>query len=170
MSTTATAATNNQHASADRNGKEPEKSLCQQLSRLAARTKVLEQHAADAGKKARADLEQEVAKAEAASKANAEALRESVTATEAEVSAWWTDAGRAWDDGLAKVRKHRKEQSAKHDLRAAQRAADDAEAYATYVIDYTYAAVEEADYAVLQATLTRMEAEELAAHPQHSSN
>jgi hypothetical protein len=142
--------------------------LSEQLSRLAERTKELEQHAADARKKVRADLENDVAKAEAASKANAEALRESVAATAADVSAWWTDVGRAWDEHITKMRKHLKEQSAKHDLTAAQWDADEAAAYASYVIDYTYAAVEEADYAVLQATLARMEADELAAQLQHN--
>ncbi|MGW5237546.1 hypothetical protein ACWEOW_01280 [Monashia sp. NPDC004114] len=136
--------------------------LSEQLSRLAERTKQLEEHAAAARKKARADLEQEVAKAEAASKKNAEELRNSAVAAEAEVSAWWTDVGRAWDENLTKMRKRIKEQSAKHDLMAAQRDADEAAAYAAYVIDYTYAAVEEADYAVLQATLARMQADELA--------
>jgi hypothetical protein len=140
--------------------------MSEKLSRLSDRTKELKEHADAARQKARADLEQDVAKAEAASKANAEALRESVAATEAEVSAWWTDVGRAWDENLTKMRKHIKEQSAKHDLKAAQRDADDAAAYAAYVIDYTYAAVEEADYAVLQATLARMEADELAAQVQ----
>ncbi|WP_460625322.1 hypothetical protein [Intrasporangium mesophilum] len=143
-------------------------SLSEQLSRLAERTKELEQHASDARTKARADLEHEVAKAEATSKKNAEALRESVAATEAEVSAWWTDVSRAWDENLTKMRKRIKEQSAKHDLRAAQVDADEAAAYASYVIDYTYAAVEEADYAVLQATLARMEADDLAAQLQHN--
>jgi hypothetical protein len=140
--------------------------MSEQLSRLAERTKTLEEHAAAARQKARADLEHDVAEAKAASKADAEALRESVAATAADVSAWWTDVGRAWDAHIAKMRQHIQEQSAKHDLKTAQRDADDAEAYASYLIDYTYAAVQEAEYAVLDATLVRREADELAAQTQ----
>lgn len=97
------------------------------------------------------------------SKANANALRESVAADAAEVSAWWTDMGRSWDEHIAKMREHMDKKAAEHDLKAAQRAADGFYAYASYVIDYTFAAVEEAEYAVLDATLAQMEADELAA-------
>jgi hypothetical protein len=41
-------------------------------------------------------------------------------------------------------------------------------AYASYVIDYTLAAAEKAEYAVLDATLAQMEADELAAEMQPS--
>jgi len=140
--------------------------MSEQLSRLAERTKTLEEHAAAARQKARADLEHDVVEAKAASKANAEALRESVAATAADVSAWWTDVGRAWDTHITKMRQHIHEQSAKHDLKTAQRDAEDAAAYASYLIDYTYAAVQEAEYAVLDATLARKEADELAAQMQ----
>jgi len=44
----------------------------------------------------------------------------------------------------------------------AQRVADGAEADADFAVDYAIAAIEEAEYAVLDATLARMEADELA--------
>lgn len=140
--------------------------LSDQLSRLTARTKELEDRATTAHQKAHADLEHDVAAARDESKANAEALRESVDADVAEVSAWWTDLGRSWDEHLAKMREHIDQKGAEHDLKAFQRAADDADAYASYVLDYTFAAVEEAEYAVLDATLARMDADELAAEMQ----
>jgi hypothetical protein len=142
--------------------------MSEQLSRLAARTKQLEDRAAAAHQKARADLEHDVAAARDESKANAEALRESVEADAAEVSAWWTDLGRSWDEHIAKMRVRIDKRAAEHDLKAAQRAAEEASAYASYVIDYTFAAVEEAEYAVLDATLAQMEANELAAEMQPS--
>lgn len=134
-----------------------------QLSRLAARTKELEDRASAARQKAHADLEHDVAAARDESKANAKALRESVAADAAEVSAWWTDMGRSWDEHIAKMREHMNKKAAEHDLKAAQRAADGFYAYASHVIDYTFAAVEEAEYAVLDATLAQMEADELTA-------
>jgi hypothetical protein len=142
--------------------------LSDQLSRLAARTKELEDRAAAAQQEARADLEHDVESARAASRSSAAAFRNSVDASAGEVSAWWSDLGRSWDDHVAKVRTEIGRKRAEHDLRSAQRAADDAEAYASYLIDYTYAAVEEAGYAVLDATLARREADQLAAEMQPS--
>jgi hypothetical protein len=142
--------------------------LSDQLNKLATRTKELEERAAAAHQKARTDLEHDVSAARDESKANAEALRESVDADAAEVSAWWTDLGRSWDEHIAKMRDHIDDKEAEHDLKSAQRAADDAAAYASYVIDYTFAAVEEAEYAVLDATLAQMDADELAAQMQAS--
>jgi hypothetical protein len=138
-------------------------SLSDQISRLAARTKVLEERAAAAGRKARADLEEDVKDARDSSRANAEALRESVDSGAAEVSAWWTDLGQSWDEQVVKIRTHLEKRRSEHDLKAAERNADDAEAYASYLVDYCYAAVQEAEYAVLDATLARMDYDELAA-------
>jgi hypothetical protein len=45
----------------------------------------------------------------------------------------------------------------------AQHNADNAEGDALFAIDYAYAAIEEAEYAVLDASLARMKADELAA-------
>jgi hypothetical protein len=142
--------------------------LSDQLSRLAARTKTLEERATAAQQKARSDLEHDVKAARDESKADAEALRKAVDEDVAEVSAWWTDLGQSWDKHIAKMRKEIDKKQAEHDLKSAQRDADDAAAYASYVLDYTFAAVEEAEYAVLDATLARMDADELAAEKQPS--
>jgi hypothetical protein len=44
----------------------------------------------------------------------------------------------------------------------AERDADGAEADADFAVDYALAAIQEAEYAVLDATLVRMRADELA--------
>ncbi len=142
--------------------------LSDQLSKLAARTKELEDRATAARQEARADLQHDVEAAREASVANAETLGKSLDASEAEVSAWWTDMGRSWDEHIARVRERVDKKKEQHDLNAAQRAAREATEYASYLIDYTYAAVEEAEYAVLDATLAQMEADELAAAQQAS--
>ena len=139
-----------------------------QLSRLAARTKELEDRATAARQQARAELERDVEAARVESDANAEALSKSLDASEAEVSAWWTEVGRSWDSHIARMRDKVDKKVEQHDLKAAQRAADEATEYASYLIDYTYAAVEEAEYAVLDATLAQMEADELVAARQAS--
>jgi hypothetical protein len=138
-------------------------SVSDQISRLAVRTKDLEDRAAAAREKARTDLAKDVEHARDESRANAEALRESVDTSVADVSAWWTDVSRSWDQHVAEMRRHLEKKRSEHDLKAAQRDAEDANAYASYLIDYCYAAVEEAEYAVLDATLAQMDYDELAA-------
>ena len=137
--------------------------LSEQLSKLSVRTKTLEDRFAAAKKEARAELEQDVKAAREASQANAEALGKSIETSEAEVTAWWDDVARAWNQHVATVRQHIDDRVSAHDLKAAQRDAEEADEYASYLIDYTYAAVEEAEYAVLDATLAHKRADELAA-------
>jgi hypothetical protein len=137
--------------------------MSEQLSKLAQRTKVLEDRAAAAKNEARADLERDVKAARDASQANAEALRTSVADTKTEVFVWWDGVGRAWDQHVTTVRQHIDDKKAALDLKAAQRDAEEADEYASYLIDYTYAAVEEAEYAVLDAYLAHKRADELAA-------
>jgi hypothetical protein len=133
-----------------------------QLSRLAARTKDLEDRAAAARAKAKGDLEQDVKKARESAQAQADTLRQRAEASEGRISAWWDSVQRSWDDHLAAVRKNFDEKEAAHDLKKARRIADQAEVDAEFAIDYAYAAIEEAEYAVLEATLARMEADEVA--------
>ena len=137
--------------------------ISDQVSRLSARTKELEHRAAAAREKAHDDLERDVETARQEAKRNAEALRDSVEADAADVSAWWIETSRSWDEHLAKVRNHVDQKIAQHDLNAAKRDAEDANAYAAYLIDYCYAAVQEAEYAVLDAELAQMDYAELAA-------
>jgi hypothetical protein len=60
------------------------------------------------------------------------------------------------------VRKGAEERKAAHDLKAAERAAESADEDASYAIDYAYAAIEEAQYSVLEAELAHRHADELA--------
>jgi hypothetical protein len=133
-----------------------------QLTSLAARTKVLEDRAAAARSKTKADLEQDVKRSRQSAQAQATGLRQSAEANEGRISAWWDDVQRSWNDHLADARQDIDERRAAHDLKKAQRNADQAEADAEFAINFAYGAVEEAEYAVLDATLARMEADELA--------
>ena len=134
-----------------------------QLSQLSARTKELEDRATAARSKAKADLEQEVVSARDAAQVQGDALRKSAEAHKGNISAWWDSVERSWNDHLAAVRKDFDDKRAAHDLKTAQKRADNAEDDAVFAIDYAYAAVDEAEYAVLDATLARMEADEMAA-------
>jgi hypothetical protein len=67
--------------------------------------------------------------------------------------------GRSWNEHLAAPRKNIDEKRATHDLKSAQRAERRADDNASYA----YSAVVEAEYAVLDAVLAHVEADELAA-------
>lgn len=135
--------------------------LSDQLSRLAARAKELEDRAAIAKTMAKSDLEHDVKAARDSAQAQSEALRKSASESEGQISAWWDSVQRSWDDHLAAVRENIDDRKAAHDLNAAQWAAYQADIDASFAIDYAYAAIEEAQYAVLDADLAHVHVDEL---------
>jgi hypothetical protein len=137
--------------------------LSDQLTKLAARAKEAEDRAAAAKSKAKADLEQDVKTAREEAQAHADQLRKNAETDKGILSDWWDDTQRSWNQHVATIRKNVDEKRAAHDVKAAQRSADSAEEDAAFAIDYAYGALEEAEYAVLDATLARMKADELAA-------
>jgi hypothetical protein len=143
--------------------KEVDVSASDQLSKLAARAKEAEDHAAAARAKAKTDLEQDVETARASAQAQAETLREKADASKGDISDWWSDIQSNWNQHIAVVHANVESKRAEHDLAKAERNAEIAEDDAMFAIDYAYGAIEEAEYAVLDAVLTRKEAEELSA-------
>jgi hypothetical protein len=89
-------------------------------------------------------------------------LRESATATEAHVSASWNDLQKTWREHVAHMRRDIDTKKAELDAKKAESRAENAEGDALFAIDYAYATVEEAEYAVLDAISARMKADELA--------
>lgn len=137
--------------------------LSDQLTKLAAKAKETEDHAAAAETQARAELDQSVKTAQEAARTQADALRKSAEANKGKISAWWEGVQRSWDEHVAAIRQDFDERRAEHDVNAAQRAADRAEGDAAFAVDYAYGAIEEAEYAVLNAALARKDAVDLAA-------
>jgi hypothetical protein len=136
--------------------------LSDQLTRLATRAKQAEDRAAAAKAKAKADLEQDVKDAGESAQAQADALAAVIDDDRAQVSEWWSRMQRSWSDHMATVRQDVADKRVAHDQKVAARNADQAESDAAFAVDYAYGAVEEAEYAVLDAVLARMEADELA--------
>jgi len=139
--------------------------LSDQLTQLAARAKELEDRAAAAKTKKKADLEQDVKDARNSAQAQADSLHKHAQDNKDKLSAWWDKLEREWNQQMESIRKAFDKDRAKHDLKKAQRAAESADEDASFAIDYAYAAIEEAEYAVLDAELAHMEAAELAAAP-----
>jgi hypothetical protein len=136
--------------------------LSDQLSDLAARAKDLEDRAAAARQKTKSDLEHDVEHARESAKQQADALHANASDRKDKVADWWDGMQKSWTEHVDKARKRRDDRKAAHDAKSAQKAADRADDDAAFAIDYACAAVEEAEYAVLDAALAHMEADELA--------
>jgi hypothetical protein len=134
-----------------------------QLTRLSARAKEAQDHAAAAQGRTRADLERDVENARTSAQEQADKLRATAETNKNKLSVWWSDVQRSWDEHIEKMRSDIGERRAEHDVDRAQERADNAEDDAAFAVDYAYAAIEEAEYAVLDAALARTEANELAA-------
>lgn len=136
--------------------------LSDQLANLSQRAKEAEEHAAAARDKTKADVENDREMARATAQAQADRLHESADANRARISAWWHDVQRSWSQHVAAVKEDLTDRRAEHDLDRANKRAENAEGDAAFAIDYAVAAIDEAEYAVLDASLARMEANELA--------
>ena len=137
--------------------------LSDQLAELAARAKEAEDRATAARDKSKADLEADVETARASAQDRAKKLRESADANKNKLSVWWYDLQRTWNEHIAKIRDDIEGKRAEHDVDRAQRRAEHRADDAAFAVDFAYSAIEEAEYAVLDAELARMEADELSA-------
>jgi hypothetical protein len=134
--------------------------LSDDLSKLAVRAKEAEEHVAAAREKALAELEADRDAARAVSEQEAEALREMAEEAKGQVSDWWKGVQKGWNERIAKVRENIESKKTALDLHDAQLRADWAEQDARFAIDFAYSAIVEAEYAVLDAGLARMEIDE----------
>ena len=137
--------------------------LSEQLTELAARAKRSEDFVNAATAKNRAYLDDQ-----------RESLKKSIATGKARMSAdaanaqdrtrtWWNDARQSIDARVAELRTERDDHRATHDLKRAQRRAEDAEEDAAYAVDFALQMLDEAEYAVADAVLARIEVDELAA-------
>ena len=132
------------------------------MSRLATRAKEAEDRVAAAKTKARDRIQEDVDNARKRTQEAAEKLQaDSATAT-ARTEAWGADLQRSWNDHLQQARQRMDARKARLDAKMAGDA-QDAEDYADFTIDVAYSALEEAEYAVLDAILARADAD-AAAH------
>jgi hypothetical protein len=137
--------------------------LSEQLTELAARAKRSEDFVNAASAKNRAYLDDQretlkksIAKGKARMNADA-AVAQDTTRT------WWNDARQSIDTRVAELRAERDEHRAAHDLKRAERRAEDAEEDAAYAVDFALQMLDEAEYAVADAILARIDVDELAA-------
>jgi hypothetical protein len=129
--------------------------LSDRLAKLATRAKEAEARAAAARDKAKAEIELDVASARAAAQDRAHRLQQTADATKSNLSD-------AWNSHVAAIRETIDDERDGQDLQRAKCRANDALDDAEFAIEFAYSAIEAAEYAVLDAHLAQMEADELA--------
>jgi hypothetical protein len=137
--------------------------LSDQLYTLAARAKQAEDNVTAARTKAKGQLETDVQAAKESAKRHAEALRAKVDADKESVSTGWNDVQRSFHDKIASAKLKMEVHKAERDLKRAEKNAEHAERDAAFAVDFALAAIDEAEYEVLDAILARAYADELAA-------
>jgi hypothetical protein len=132
------------------------------LARLSVRAKQAEDRAAAAKSQAHDQLQQAVQEARDGAQQTASKLRADTSAAADRADDWADNMQRSWDEHLARTRQRIDARKAQHAADRAESDAEDAEAYAAYSIDLAYSAIEEAEYASLDAVLARRDADEAA--------
>jgi hypothetical protein len=132
------------------------------MSKLSKRTKEFEDHAATARGQSQADLEKAVTKARTSAQAQGDELRRRAESGKKRISVWWQDVQQSWNEHLSAVRKDVEDKRTAHDMQSAKNQADQADDDAAFAIDYAYAAIEEAEYAFLDAELAHKRVEAMA--------
>ena len=136
--------------------------LSDQLTELAARAKRSEDFVNAARAKNRAYLDDErdtLKKSIAVGKAR---MNADAAVAQDKTRTWWNDTRQSIDARVAELRAERDDHRAAHDLKKAERRAEDAEADAAYAVDFALQMLDEAEFAVADAILARIDADELA--------
>jgi len=129
------------------------------LSHLANRAKSAEDRVAAAQTQARSQLQTQVTEARRNAERAAEGLQKQTAKGAASASRLWIDVQQTWSSHVAQIRQEMESRSAEREVKAVRRRADKAEDDAVAAVIFAEAALEEAEYAILDATLARMDAE-----------
>ncbi|MFG2937674.1 hypothetical protein [Streptomyces sp. NPDC048282] len=127
----------------------------------------LSEKARDAQRTVEAGLSQDrqklsaaVADAKDKAEQGAQRLKASGEQTKGHVTGAWNQVQTSWQEHVTAVRDKIEERKEERDVKRLRKAADDAEDYASDAISFAIAAVEEAEYATLDAVLARAEADD----------
>ena len=136
-----------------------------QLKRLSVRASAAEADANALKAKNKAALDQKVDAAKADAKQASDDLKASAKESQDEITQWWGQVQENWKAHIAKIRKQNEQDKAYMKADQAELRAEIDEDNAQAAVDFAYAAIEEAEYQVLNAAMRRAEAEEAKAAP-----
>ena len=141
------------------------KPLSQSLQDLAARVKVLEDSATATFQADRAELEKRRHEIDDAIKAEVGEFDSAVRDAAQAGRTWWNDTKTSMKRPLDEVRARVENRKSEHELHRALRAADAAEEDAAAAIEVADYFLDVAEYAIIDAALARMAADDLAVEP-----
>jgi hypothetical protein len=133
------------------------------LGRLTSRAHEAEEKAADAVRQSRTDLENSVQASREGAEAQAAKLQASAEAAKDKLTDVWAQQQQAWNDHVALLRQRIDQKKSEINTVRAESRAEAAETDAMFAIDFAYSAIEEAEYATLQAILARVDASDAVA-------
>ena len=139
------------------------KSMSQSLEALAARAKVLEDSATTTFEADRAKLEKRRNEIDEALKADVSEFESAVRKAAEAGRTWWNETKAAMKRPLDEVRARVEKRQSQHDLHHALRLAEAAEEDAAAATEVAAYFLDVAEYAVIDAALARMAADDLAA-------
>ncbi len=139
------------------------KTLSQSLEALAARVKGLEDSATATFEADRAKLEKRRHEIDDALKGEVDEFESAVREAAAAGRTWWNDTKASMKRPLDEVRARVEKRQSEHELHRALRTADAAEEDAAAAIEVATYFLNVAEYAVIDATLARIAADDLAA-------
>ena len=141
------------------------KPLSQSLQDLSARVKVLEDSATATFQADRAELEKRRHEIDDAIKNEVGEFDSAVRDAAQAGRTWWNDTKTSMKRPLDEVRARVENRKSEHELHRALRAADAAEEDAAAAIEVADYFLDVAEYAIIDAALARMAADELAIEP-----
>jgi hypothetical protein len=141
------------------------KSLSHSLEEFAARVKVLEDSATAAFEADRTELEKRRHEIDDAINTDASEFDSAVREAAQAGRTWWNETKTSMKRPLDEVRARVETRQSEHELHRALRAADAAEEDAAAAIEVAAYFLNVAEYAIIDAALARMAADDLAAEP-----
>ena len=136
--------------------------LSESLEALSARVKKLEDSATATFEADRAKLEQRRGEIDTAFTADRDEFKASVREAADAGHSWWNETTDALAKPIRELRARHDERQSDHELHQAMRIADDAEEDAAAAIEIATDWLNIAEYAVIDATLARLAADDLA--------
>ena len=138
------------------------KKLSESLEALGARVKKLEVSATAAFEADRAELEQRRSEMDAALATDRDEFESAVREVSDAGHSWWNETTAALARPIRELRSRYEERQSEHELHRAMRIADAAEEDAAVAIEIATQGLNVAEYAVIDATLARLAADDLA--------
>jgi hypothetical protein len=136
--------------------------LSESLQQLAAQVKTLEDSATAAYETNQAKLEKRRQEIDAEFKAQSNEFEAALQDAADAGNTWWNDVKSALKKPVEEVRARVEKRKSEHELHKAQRLADSAEEDAAAAVELAAYFLSVAEYAVVDATLARMAADDLA--------